>query len=693
MVFIRSRSKGALSYFLIFLLVFTLFSVTGPLRADVSHAANEVTVSSGNALSKAVSNLANGEELTVRLGSDIVLNAPAGSSNAGIIIKGNKTINLYFDGHNISSSNLDNVIDIEEGSSLILNDTGEVSNTRESGKAFTATGSLSKGDGLCLRFYSDNEGTSRVTEREDGKIVRSLKRYTITLAPGNGGVINNTSGKLIVSGGKTKSVYYAKGETAVYKAVPETGRYISSIKVDGENQDVKYKKGQKITVSDINKNQKIAVSFEKYKYKITSSKETTSKGNGGTITKTCYVKYGNDKTFKIVPKFGYDIKKVYVDGKSVGRRSSYTFKNVKQKHTIKAVFKKVNALRIMLDAGHVGYYNRYVGKFDGKYYYESLMAWQLHKYLKQYLEKYNNVVVDTTRTSLWRDMDVYARGYKAKGYDLFLSLHSNSSPSSSTDYPLVIRQLGASDSEKDLAVKFAKNIKKTMGCRQDYSVWTRYYRENGRKVNYYGVLRGSAAAGCNGYILEHSFHTNRKMALWLYKKSNLSKMAKREAAIIAEHYGLRKKDGTTASTPSDPVVSDPTPYRAKITSDSVIVHKKAGSSYKQIGTLKKGDIYTIFRLSSSGNWGKLSCDNSGWILIKHTKKVSSSTDVTDYTVKKTVNEYLNIRKGPGTNYSIIGKINSSKTKYAICSENKSGTWGKLKNRKGWISLDCVKRVY
>lgn len=56
---------------------------------------------------------------------------------------------------------------------------------------------------------------------------------------------------------------------------------------------------------------------------------------------------------------------------------------------------------------------------------------------------------------------------------------------------------------------------------------------------------------------------------------------------------------------------------------------------------------------------------------------------------------LNIRKGPGTNYSKTGK-HTGKGTFTI-TETKSGAgsakgWGKLKSGAGWISLDFAKRV-
>ncbi len=52
------------------------------------------------------------------------------------------------------------------------------------------------------------------------------------------------------------------------------------------------------------------------------------------------VDYDASQTFVIVAKSGYHVAKVYVDGKSVDNLESYTFENVKEEHTISAVFKR-----------------------------------------------------------------------------------------------------------------------------------------------------------------------------------------------------------------------------------------------------------------------------------------------------------------------------------------------------------------
>jgi hypothetical protein len=72
---------------------------------------------------------------------------------------------------------------------------------------------------------------------------------------------------------------------------------------------------------------------------------------------------------------------------------------------------------------------------------------------------------------------------------------------------------------------------------------------------------------------------------------------------------------------------------------------------------------------------------------------SKSTSFKAYKVKVTAN-CLNIRKGAGTNYAVVGSI-TDKGVYTITAE-KTGTgakkWGKLKSGMGWIALDYSKKV-
>lgn len=65
---------------------------------------------------------------------------------------------------------------------------------------------------------------------------------------------------------------------------------------------------------------------------------------------------------------------------------------------------------------------------------------------------------------------------------------------------------------------------------------------------------------------------------------------------------------------------------------------------------------------------------------------------TNYTVKVTT-DCLRIRKGPGTNFGIAGKITDHGTYTIVKESNGPGAtlWGKLKSGAGWISLDYTNK--
>lgn len=68
--------------------------------------------------------------------------------------------------------------------------------------------------------------------------------------------------------------------------------------------------------------------------------------------------------------------------------------------------------------------------------------------------------------------------------------------------------------------------------------------------------------------------------------------------------------------------------------------------------------------------------------------------VTEFKVKVSIDD-LNIRTGPGTNYSKTGDVTGKGTFTITKTSSGAGStagWGKLKSGAGWISLDYAKRV-
>ena len=77
-----------------------------------------------------------------------------------------------------------------------------------------------------------------------------------------------------------------------------------------------------------------------------------------------------------------------------------------------------------------------------------------------------------------------------------------------------------------------------------------------------------------------------------------------------------------------------------------------------------------------------------------TAKAPVASKFTPYLIRKNCRDALNIRKGPSTNYGILGQIKDT-LRYTIVEE-RSGPgsakgWGRLK-AGGWIALDWVKKA-
>ena len=202
--------------------------------------------------------------------------------------------------------------------------------------------------------------------------------------------------------------------------------------------------------------------------------------------------------------------------------------------------------RICLDPGHSGSkYN--AGAVPG--YYESAIVWKLTMFEKECLEQMGIEVV-LTRTDINDDPDLFTRGIKAKGCDLFVSNHTDACGSSSVDRVSGIYLVGRDDTEidntsKTFAGKLAATAKRVMGVSayKTFSKLSDRDKDGNGKLddNYYGVLNGAFSAGVPGVILEHSFHTCASTCKWLMNESNLKKLAKESAKCIADFLGVDKE--------------------------------------------------------------------------------------------------------------------------------------------------------
>ncbi len=257
------------------------------------------------------------------------------------------------------------------------------------------------------------------------------------------------------------------------------------------------------------------------------------------------------------------------------------------------------AIKIMLDPGHdKAKYNQ--GAAPG--YWEGAQMWRLYQFLRPALER-RGFIVAGTKSRCDQSVDVVTRGRMARGYDVFLSLHSNACADKSVDRPVGIYFVddncsGIDEESKELAVLLAGVVAEVMGTRhraETYSSKSSRDRDGDGLKNddYYGMLYGAHQSGTPGVIVEHSFHTNPDAAAWLLDDDNLRRLAEAEAEALAEYYGMSGGASTSAPTTTKEG------YTVKMQT------VKKGSKHAHVKVLQRLLIGSGYSVGSSGADGSL----------------------------------------------------------------------------------------
>lgn len=233
---------------------------------------------------------------------------------------------------------------------------------------------------------------------------------------------------------------------------------------------------------------------------------------------------------------------------------------------------KVQALTIVLDPGHGGIDS---GAVSGSI-RESDVTLKIAKYLRDYLQEYENVSVSLTHEGIASgEVTVFDRGIMARDRkaDLLVSLHINSSTSASSNgaevyvtantsldkYNKETTQLGNKILANLASLGIANRGVKTRLLSTDTT--DRY--SDGTMADYYGIIRyamrgtkidygviwptGKEPAniqngeGVPAILVEHCFISSSKDRAFLDSDDDLKKIAKADADAIVSHYNLKLK--------------------------------------------------------------------------------------------------------------------------------------------------------
>lgn len=265
--------------------------------------------------------------------------------------------------------------------------------------------------------------------------------------------------------------------------------------------------------------------------------------------------------------------------------------------------------KVCIDAGHFGRYNR---SPVNTAYFESVQMWALSRHLGTALRA-QGIETVYTRANMNIDMELTERGRKAKGCDLFISLHSNAAESETVDYPVAYVPLNGTGTT--IGKRLADCVCTVMGTVQKGRTAT---RKGSTGLDYYGVIRGAVSVGVPGIILEHSFHTNKKATEWLLKESRLKELAEAEAECIAKYLK------STGAYNSGVTAVD---YKVRVSIDDLNIRKGPGVYFPKVKYIRPG-VYTITG-EADGNgaskWLRLK-SGAGWISADFVTRVQNNSD-------------------------------------------------------------------
>lgn len=168
-----------------------------------------------------------------------------------------------------------------------------------------------------------------------------------------------------------------------------------------------------------------------------------------------------------------------------------------------------------------------------------------------------------------------------------------------------------------------------------------------------------------------------------------------EGWISMDYVILDSNGSTGGNTGSDAPAA--TTWTGKVIADELLIRSGPGTNHSIVSYLTYGTQVTVTEKQTGGNleWGKIS---NGWICLNYVQLdaagnggssnsgSNSGTDAVTGTVN--VQEWLRVRSGPGTNYSVAGYLKPNE-KVTITERKTVGgvVWGKIST--GWISLEYV----
>ena len=202
-----------------------------------------------------------------------------------------------------------------------------------------------------------------------------------------------------------------------------------------------------------------------------------------------------------------------------------------------------------------------------------------------------------------------------------------------------------------------------------------------------GEIREPEKKGLKPVLLEVDFHDNPLPARWIIDtKPGIADAIVRGIVKAYKLQPVAKPEPIPIPVPTQAV--KPLAGMVKVIYDgadglNVRTSPDFGDNVSQV--VHKGEVFTVTGITADGKLYRL---KSGLYLTTSDKYVVFTEAPAGYRVKVAA-AALNIRKGPGTSYPVVGVIRSGDV-YTIVEEKSE--WGRLKSGVGWISLSYVDKI-
>jgi len=179
----------------------------------------------------------------------------------------------------------------------------------------------------------------------------------------------------------------------------------------------------------------------------------------------------------------------------------------------------------------------------------------------------------------------------------------------------------------------------------------------------------------------------------------------------------------TATTPTSTAVTASTPDATFVeVTQAINVYDGPGSEYDKLGTIAAGERKDLIAMNQRGTWWQICCHGGDTVWVEArlvqqyggtdeipvviiptpaqnptsvptptTKPTSPPTPTPDQPLVVVTTDDLNVRTGPGTRYSSLGKVNTD-DRYVVTGRVQNGAWWRInyEGMKGWVSKEYVR---